>query len=177
MFLSSNRLLWEKGCERYMKTPFSYRLEERKRENFIKMMMVFFVSTTCICILEAILGTIFWKNRVLNYGELFSPPLFGLITVVLKWIAGIDSKYEMSVTEVVVRQVIHLVLIECTVFGLNIISGTKFSVGQSIILMVAIALTYTIVYVVIWLNDMRSAMLFNEQLKKFQKEKAVKLQE
>jgi hypothetical protein len=144
-------------------------MKENKMEKFIHEMMVFFVSTSCVCICEGVFGMIFFRDAKVDMGAFFSPPLFGLISVAFGMIAGINAKKDMSVKEVLLRQLLHLFLIEAAVFGLNAVSKLKFKMEMAIPLFFAIAFIYLIVHVVLLLNDRRSATLFNEQLKNYQK--------
>ena len=70
--------------------------------------------------------------------------------------------------QVLLRRVLHLVLIEGMVFGLNYISGHTFPAIVSMVLALGIALIFITVYVILWINDQRNAQLFNQKLKEYQ---------
>ena len=57
------------------------------------------------------------------------------------------------------------------VFGINYASGNIFSPLASGVLALAVAIVFVTVYGVIWMNDLRSAALFNEKLKVYQNRK------
>lgn len=137
-----------------------------KKEFWIESMMAFFVCTACICILEGIMGVIFMPDLQLDYGAFFSPPLFGLLSVVFGLIT--ESKKELSVRQVLVRRAIHLALIEGMVFGINYLTGNIFEPVVVVVLALAIAVVFCMVYVVLYVNDSRNAKEFNEKLKEYQ---------
>lgn len=132
-----------------------------------EFMMSFFVCTACICILEGVLGMIFLPEQRFGYDAFFSPPLFGFVSVLFGIVTY--SKHELTMQEVIVRRCIHLLLIEVFVVGLNYAAGTIFSTALVIVLVLAIAVIFVAVYAVLYVNDKRSAVLFNEELKKYQK--------
>lgn len=136
------------------------------KSRFAEALISFCVCTTCITILEGILGMLFFPEESLSYGAFFSPPIFGSISVlfgVVTW-----SKKELSVRQVLFRRTIHLLLIEGMVFGLNYIAGVVFPKAFSIALFLGIAVVFVMVYVILWINDQKSAMLFNQKLKEYQ---------
>lgn len=143
----------------------------KHKSNFSEAVMSFCVCTTCITILEGILGVIFFPEMKIDYGAFFSPPLFGAISVLLGGVTR--SKKELSVKQVLFRRVIHLLLIEGMVFGVNYLAGTIFPAAVSIALMFGIAVVFVMVYVILWGIDRRSATLFNQKLKEYQLAKKV----
>ncbi len=143
----------------------------KHKSNFSEAVMSFCVCTTCITILEGILGMIFFPEMKIDYGAFFSPPLFGAISVLFGVVTR--SKKELSVKQVLLRRVIHLLLIEGMVFGVNYLAGTIFPATVSIALMFGIAVVFVMVYVILWGIDRRSATLFNQKLKEYQLAKKV----
>lgn len=138
---------------------------------FSELLIDFCVCTTCITILEGTIGMLFFPEEQLSYGAFFSPPLFGAISVFLGLVTY--SKKELSVKQVLLRRGIHLLLIEGMVFGLNYAAGVVFQPMVSAVLAIGIALVFVTVYVIIWLNDRRSAELFNQKLKEYQAAKSM----
>lgn len=131
-----------------------------------RMVMAFFVCTACITLLEGILGMLFFPQVKLGYEAFFSPPLFGLLSV-LSGIVNHSGK-ELSVRQVLARRLLHLFMVEGLVFGFNYAGGAVFEPLYVFSLAVSVALVFLAVYVVLWVNDQRSAVLFNEQLKIYQ---------
>lgn len=136
------------------------------KELWMEMMMSFFVCTACICILEGVVGTLFMPRQQFGYEAFFSPPLFGAVSVLFGIVTR--SRRELSMAEVIARRFLHLVLIEALVFGLNYSAGVTFPIGMGVTLAFAIAIVFVTVYVVMYINDRRNAISFNEELKKFQ---------
>lgn len=137
-----------------------------KKEDLIELMMAFFICTACICILSAVLGTIFFPEDQFGYEAMWSPPFFGAISAVLGLVT--KSRKELSVRQVAIRNVLHLVLIECVVFGMNYLAGVVFEMYFSVILAFAIAVVFVAVHLIMYISDSRDAHKFNEQLKQYQ---------
>ena len=140
------------------------------KEKVTEAIMSFFVITAAICILEGILGVLFVPEEQLNYKAFFTPPLFALLSV----LCGIVTiaKREFSMKQAIVRKIIHLILIELMVFGINYMEGYVFSPLLNVVLMLGIGCIYALVCIVLYLNDRRIATLFNLELKKFQQKNA-----
>lgn len=140
------------------------------KEKITEAFIAFFIITAAICILEGIFGVLFMPEEQLGYKAFFVPPLFGFFSV-LCGIVTISQK-EMSIGQTVIRKVIHLCLIEVMVFGLNFMEGIVYDTLITIALAFGIACVFTLVDIVLYLNDRRIASLFNEELKKFQQKNA-----
>lgn len=139
----------------------------RDKSKIREMAEAFFVSTTCICILQGILGTMLYPDDKLPYDAFLVPPLFGLFSVLLGIVTW--SKEEQTVKQVLLRRTLHLLLIEVMVFSLNCLVGNRFPLWHAVLLAGGIAIVFVAVYVITWLSDRKSARDFNAELKKFQK--------
>ena len=137
-------------------------------KDFLEPIMAFLVCTACITILEGGVGMILYPEQKFGYDAFLSPPLFGFCSVLLGIVTY--SKKELSVKQVLIRRGIHLLLIEGLILGVNYVAGIIFEPLVFWMLVAAIALVFVTVYVVLWLNDKRSAAMFNEQLKRYQQQ-------
>lgn len=133
-----------------------------------EFMMAFFVCTACITILEGVIGMLFFPKMRFGYDAFFSPPIFGFFSVLFGLVT--KSRKELSVKQMLFRMAIHLLLIEILVFGLNYLSGMVFEPLVRVVLALSIALIFAAVYLVMWINDRKNAVLFNEKLKLYQSE-------
>lgn len=138
-----------------------------RQSKLSEMMMAFFVSTACITILEGTMGMLFFPDEKLTYHAFFAPPIMGLCSVLFGFVTW--SKKELTIKETLLRRGIHLLLIECLVFGLNYVEGIIFPFKVAISLTLGIAVVFVAVYVVLWVNDSRSAKRFNKKLREYQK--------
>lgn len=136
------------------------------RGKLVEFLMAFFVCSTCISILEGLLGMAFFPEDKFGWEAFFSPPLFGFLSVLLGMVT--KSERELSAKEILFRRAIHLLLIELLIFGMNYETGMQFDVFFSVTLAFSVAAVFVAVYVVMWLNDRKSAALFNEKLKEYQ---------
>lgn len=135
-------------------------------EAITEFLVTFLVCTAAICILEGVIGMIFMPEQKFGYEAFFSPPLFAFFSVLLGLVTY--SKKELTVKQVLFRRALHLLLIEALVFGLNYASGITFPLPAGIALAFAIMVIFVMVYLIMYINDKRSAKLFNEELKRFQ---------
>ena len=133
----------------------------------VEFMMVFFIVTACITILSGVLGIIFLPDMRFGYEAFLSPPIFGFLSALSGLVT--KSKKELSASQMMFRQILQLMLIEVMVFGVNYIYGTTFELKLNVTLAISIAVIYILVHIVLWLNDRRSAMIFNKKLEEFQK--------
>lgn len=138
----------------------------KHKSKLAEALISFCVCTACITILEGVMGVLFFPEVKLDYGAFFSPPLFGALSVLLGAVTW--SKREQSVMEVLIRRAIHLLLIEGMVFGINYAAGVVFPTTIVLALASGIAIVFVLVYLIIWINDRRSAEEFNRKLKEYQ---------
>lgn len=140
----------------------------RNRKGFMEPVIAFMACTSCITIMEGVMGMLFSPEQKMGYEAFFVPPFFGLCSVLLGFIT--HSKKELSVKQILIRRGIHLLLIEGLVFGTNYAVGAIFNPLETWTLAAAVAVIFVMVYVVLWLNDRRSVILFNENLKRYQQQ-------
>lgn len=141
----------------------------KHREGLWEFVIAFLVCTACITVLEGVMGMLFFPEEKIGYDAFFSPPVFGFFSVLFGGVT--KSKKELGVRQVLFRRLLHLFMIEAMVFGINYASGNIFSPLASSVLALAVAIVFVTVYGVIWMNDLRSAALFNEKLKVYQNRK------
>lgn len=134
---------------------------------FIKnIVMGFFVAVTCICVGIAVLGMVFDPDLRFGYQGLFSPLIYGAVTI----LPGLlnYSRHEMSVREAIVRKLLQFVLIELIVFLIVYTGGGLNSVSLVISLALSVFLIYMTVNFVLWVSDKKTAKAFNEALLEMQ---------
>ena len=131
-----------------------------------KVMIIFFVSTTCICAAMALVGVTFESDTRFGYESFWSPLIFGAIASFPSLVTY--SKKELSFKQTVIRNIIHLILLEAAILSVLYFGGMLTSVSLAISLGVSILLIDITVDLVLWLNDKRTAKEFNNALKKLQ---------
>lgn len=144
--------------------------DHQKENPFSSAVLVFFMVTTCVTILQGTMGAIFWPDSRVGYQAFLSPPLFGFLSA----LSGIVtySRRELSMSQMAFRMFLQLVIIELMVFAANMLFGDwgAFTPVIIVALAIAIAIIYGIVWLGLWLNDRRTAREFNKYLLKFQGE-------
>ncbi|MDF2822359.1 MAG: hypothetical protein K0R15_2807 [Clostridiales bacterium] len=131
-----------------------------------KVMMSFFVSITCISAAMAVIGMIFEPNTRFGYEVFLSPFFFGALAslpLLVKY-----SKKELSFKQTVIRNVIHFVLLEVGIMSFLYFGEMLTSISKAISLGVSIFIIDLTVYLVLWMNDERTAKEFNNALKRLQ---------
>jgi len=139
----------------------------KERSIFAEELISFCICTTCITILEGIMGMMFYPKQVLYYDAFFSPPMFGLFSVLLGLVTY--SRKELNVKQVIFRRILHLFLIELMVFTVNFVVGVSYPLHVLITLAVLIAVVFVLVYVILWINDTWDARRLNRKLRDYQK--------
>lgn len=139
------------------------------KQKIFDMLISFCVCTTCITLLEGIMGVLFFPDVTMDYGAFFSPPLFGAVSVLFGIVT--ESSKELSIRQVLIRTAIHLLMIEGMVFGLNYLAGVIFPPVVCITLAIGIAVVFVMVYAITWINESKSAADFNQRLKEYQTDK------
>ena len=135
---------------------------------FTRYLIGFCVTTTGVCLLELILGSLMLPEQRFGFGAFLMPPLFGFLTTMTALV--LESRRELSAAETAVRMVLQLLLIEGIVFGINLWAGNRYSAPEAVLLAVGIAAVYAFAHLVLWLNERRIARAFNERLAEFQRE-------
>ena len=51
-----------------------------KRKTLIHYLLVFFIVTACVTILEGVFGMLFFPEITFGYKAFFSPPIFGTLS-------------------------------------------------------------------------------------------------
>jgi len=132
-----------------------------------KILMGFFVATTCIGAAMAILGLLFDPDTLFGYQGLFSPLIYGAFTMLPSLVTY--SKCELSVRETVIRKLLEFVLIEVIVLLIVYWGGGLTGTSLAISLVLSVFLIYMTVNLVLWVNDRKTAKAFNAALLEMQK--------
>ena len=109
----------------------------------IEFLMTFLDCTACICILEGFIGMLFMPEQKFGYEAYFSPPVFAFLSVLFGIVT--TSKKELSMGQIVFRRILHLLMIEALVFGLNYLAGATFGIALTVSLAAAIAVIFVLV--------------------------------
>ena len=133
-----------------------------------KVMMSFFISVTCITAAMAVLGMLYQPDARFGYVSFFSPLLFGALTtlpVLVKY-----TKREQTVRQALVRNILHLLLLEAVVLLVLYLAGQLTGPSMILSLCVSILIIDVAVSGVLWMHDVKTAGLLNEAIKKLQQD-------
>lgn len=131
-----------------------------------KILMSFFVSVACICMAMALVGMTFESDTRFGYEAFLSPLIFGAIASLPSLVTY--SKNELSFKAAAIRNVIHFILLEAVILSFLYFGGILTSVSMAISLGGSVFIINLTVNLVLWINDKRTAMEFNDALKKLQ---------
>lgn len=131
-----------------------------------KIILGFFVSFTLISLAMLVIGFIYEPDRQFGYEIFVSPLVFALVATLPSLL--IYSSKELSLKATLVRKVIHLLLLEVLIIGVLYISHLITSFNLLISLGLTIAIIDVSVQVILYINDQRTAMMMNTQIKKYQ---------
>ncbi len=133
---------------------------------FIKNVVVsFFVIYTCVSLTMMLIGFIYEPNRQFGYELFLSPLIFSVISSLPSLIEY--SKHELSIRQLIVRKIIHLVVLEIlilsTLWSFEIIKTVEMGLSLGISIMI-IDIT---VRIIDWINNKRIADEINHSIKTF----------
>lgn len=139
------------------------------RDYLIKnVMMSFFVSVACICVAMALIGSSYEPDASFGYEAFFSPLLFGAaatIPLLVKY-----SKRELSLKQAIIRNILHLAMLEVLILSLLFAADLIEDASMAISLGLSILVIDVTVYLVLWINDTRTARAFNKALAELQRQ-------
>lgn len=131
-----------------------------------KVMMSFFVSVTCICTVMALVGMVFEPDARFGYEAFLSPLIFGAVASIPSLVQY--SKKDLSLRQTAIRNAIHFLLLEAAILSILYFLGLLTSLSMAVSLGISIFVIDLIVNLVLWINDKRTAMEFNNALKRLQ---------
>ena len=136
--------------------------------DFLKKRLIdFFIIVTCISAVIGIIGLIYEPNRRFGYEAYFSPLIFGAISIIPSFVTY--SNKELSVKQMILRNVIQLVILECLI----LITGYSFGVMKDKVILSSVAFSVIIVFIIVhlisWVIDSKTAFILNENLQAYQK--------
>lgn len=128
--------------------------------------MNFFIIVTCISAVMGVIGLIYEPNRRFGYEAFFSPIIFGLISIIPSIVTF--SNKELSVKEMIFRNVLQLMVLECLILTSGFLFGIMKDKMILISVGVSIIIVFIIVHIISWIFDYKTAANLNQNLKVFQ---------
>lgn len=131
-----------------------------------KILITFFITSTCIGGAMAVLGMIFEPDTRMGYEGFLFPIFLGVLTILPQFI--MYSKKEFTVREALVRKVIRLLLIEAEILLVIYVGGGYQDPAIAFSLILTVLIIAIVVELVLYLNDTSTARQFNMALKELQ---------
>ncbi|MCR8658712.1 DUF3021 domain-containing protein [Paenibacillus endoradicis] len=128
----------------------------------------FFIIFGSIIIIITILRQIFFPNMVFNLNSIYIIMIFSLVGALTGFI--LYSSNDISENNMRVRIIIHFLALEILLISLALVIGVVNSASSILILVLEIAVIYSIVRILSWQNDKKEAQKINEKLKEFKEE-------
>lgn len=129
------------------------------------ILLEFILIQAGVTLAMGIIGTMFARDIAPGYPILFVPFVFAGIGV----LPGIllNSRKELTVRQLAMRKVLHLLLMEGIVLGINYMTGALFRVEIVVGLVISVLLIYIFVSAVQLLYDKRSADKMTARLQEY----------
>lgn len=138
------------------------------REHIKNNIMSFFIIVTLVNIAIFICGIVLAPEEKLGYTAFIVPVIDGILGVIPGLI--MYSKRELSVKQMIVRDIIQLICIELIimVFSFGFTPITSISIPRIFAVIGSVAFVYVGVVVIMYLLDFRTAKKMTDELKAFQ---------
>ena len=138
------------------------------REHIKNNIMSFFIIVTLVNIAIFICGIVLAPDEKLGYTAFIVPVIDGILGVIPGLI--MYSKRELSVKQMIVRDIIQLICIELIimVFSFGFTPITSISIPRIFAVIGSVAFVYVGVVVIMYLLDFRTAKKMTDELKAFQ---------
>jgi len=131
----------------------------------------FFVSVTLINVVMLILGKILGPDQTFGYEVFMYPLIYGFIGAIPGIV--ISGKKELSVSQVIIRKIMQLLLIIVLMFAF-MFGGKPIDselVTVAIFVSISIVIVFVLVNVILWWLDMRTAGKMTDDLLKYQQKR------
>lgn len=135
--------------------------------SFIKKNLIdYFIIVTGVNVATAILGMNFDPDRVFGYQAYFSPLIFGAVAVLPSIV--MYSRRELSFRRMLIREALHLVVLEITLIAFGYFSGllTNWSIIAAFAVGVLLVDAFTLF--IRYLIDSKTAVEINKGLRRIQ---------
>ena len=136
------------------------------RDYMKKMISNYFMIVTCINLAMLLMGLSMEQDTRFGYEAFFLPLLYGFLGVLPSLI--LYSKRDLSVKETLVRELLHLILLEVVLLSFMYWNGMR-----DFLTLVAVAISVAVICGVVtllsWLLDLRRSTVMNQELKEYQK--------
>ena len=131
-----------------------------------KIMMSFCISLTCIIGAMALIGLVFEPSIRFGYEAFLSPDIFGILGTLPTLVKY--TKKELSIEQTLLRNVLHLILLEAVILTSLYLAGLLTSISMAVSLAISIVVIDFTVNLVLWIHDAKTAKEFNDALQKMQ---------
>ena len=139
------------------------------KERIADTMRSFFIIVTLINVAMLILGALLRPEQRFGYEAFAYPIIYGAITSIPGLLLG--SSREMSVPQVIIREIIQLMLITIALlvimFGTDIMSPESFLPALSVT--ASVIVVFVLVNLIRWLLDKKAAQDMMNDLEAFQR--------
>ncbi|MFA7660317.1 MAG: DUF3021 family protein [Anaerovoracaceae bacterium] len=136
------------------------------REFLRKRIMEYFIITTCVTAAIAILGLALEPTARLGYEALFSPLIFGLVSLVPSLVTY--SRMELTFRQTLLRKMLYVFLLEVMLLLFGFWTGILHGFADARLFVLTVLVVYLAVNLINWQFDKKDADEINKTLKSFQ---------
>jgi uncharacterized membrane protein YesL len=135
--------------------------------SFVKKNLIdYFIIVTGVNIAIAVLGMNYKPEELLGYDAFFSPLILGAVAVLPSFV--FYSRRELSLRQMLIRRVIHLVVLELTLVGFGYIARLLTGLNITISFVLIVFAVYVFTLIIRWIIDSKTALEINLGLKRIQ---------
>ncbi len=133
--------------------------------SFVKSnLKIFFFLVTCFNIIIALFGIYTKPSPYFGYESFLTPIILGAIVVFPSYI--LHAKNESSIKTIIGNRILHFLLIEIILLAYGFLKGIYVSISVGIMYLYFTIIIYTVVNILSWLIDFKTADIINKGLKK-----------
>ena len=148
--------------------------KEKRKEFLLRILRLYTLQVTLITVLLIILGKLLDSDRVFSYEAFLSPLIYALIGTAVALITHTEK--ELSVRQLVIREIISLLLIEAVIILIALrvetIPTDRSWVLPGIVL--GIAVIFLLSSLIMYFADKKEAEKLTADLARYQHEQAVR---
>lgn len=130
-----------------------------------RCLLEYFVITTCITAVTAVLGLVLEPTAKFGYEAFFSPLIFGLVSLIPSLVTY--SSKELSLRQTLIRKALHLIVLETTLVIFGFWAGGLRGADVALFAL-TVSVVYLLVNIISWALDGKAAAEINMALKSLQ---------
>lgn len=131
-----------------------------------RCLMEYFIITTCVTAVTAILGQALDPTARFGYDAYFSPLIFGGVSLIPSLLTY--SRKELSLRRTLIRKAIHFIVLEATLIVFGLLTGILHDISDVSLFAITVFIVNIAVNLIGWQIGKKDAIEINKTLKSLQ---------